>query len=235
MKKEISTDTEKSSIYSQMKELLFSGEILYGERFTETQISERFNVSRMPVREAIKLLTYEGFIEKHETTGYKIKTFSEQDIIDTYIFRECIDGMLTNLFTYKQTPSEMYYLESLLEKMKEHKDSGNRILMAKIDQEFHRTIARGAGNMQMLSQFELLLEKNIFLSHMLINSGVDEETIASIIYTSENSLASYHEHEKIVESIKKGDPNTAEKCARDSIKAGLEKVLSVLAYRYSLQ
>lgn len=223
----------ESNTYTQIKELMFSGKIGYGKRFTEVQISEKLNVSRMPVREAFKLLMYEGFIERSETTGYKIKTFSEQDIIDIYIFRECIDGMLTYLFTYKHTPSQLFYLENILNKMKKHKDSGNEPLMAQIDQEFHRVIARGAANPQMLAQFELLLQKNIFINHVLIHNDLGDGIDPSQYYTPQHSLSIYLEHEEIINYIKKPDPEGAERCARNAIKEGLKKILAILAERYS--
>lgn len=223
----------ETNTYTRMKELMFSGGIAYGERFTEVQISEKLNVSRMPVREAFKLLMYEGFIERSETTGYKIKTFSEQDIIDIYIFRECIEGMLTYLFTYKHSPSQLFYLESILNKMYEHRDSANEPLMAQIDEEFHRVIARGAANPQMLTQFELLLQKNIFINHVLLHNKLADGTDPAQYYTKQHSLSIYLEHEEIISYIKKPDAEGAERCARNAIKEGLKKILAILAERYS--
>ncbi|MFI3256732.1 MAG: GntR family transcriptional regulator [Spirochaetales bacterium] len=232
MNTEILQEIKKTNIYSQMKKLLFTGEILYGERFTETQISERFNVSRMPVREAFKLLTYEGFIEKSETTGYKIKTISEQDLIDTYAFRECLDGMLTYLFTLKHTTSQLFYLENILDAMQKNKDSGNETLMSSIDQEFHGVIARGAGNRQMLTQFELVFEKIIFSNHILIHDKLPNGSILQDVYTPQYSRSVFYEHEEIVQYIKSGNPEEAEKCARKSVKEGLKKTLEILAKQF---
>jgi Transcriptional regulators len=218
------------SVYDQIKQWILDGTISYGERFTEAQLAERLDVSRMPVREVVIKLLYEGFIERGEKTGYRTKRLTEQEAMDTYVFRECMDGMLTRLFTQRSNPSQLYFIQNLLQAMEKTKDGAEERSMSKVDFEFHRAIARGAGNHQMIAQFNILLEKTNYITATLLGAkGVSSPPI----YTGEMAQSAYEEHRKIVDQIVRGDPDGAEQAARESVRAGLQKILSALAHSYA--
>lgn len=229
MKNEERTERELS-VYDHMKQCILDGSIRYGERFTEAQMAERLDVSRMPVREAIMKLMYEGFIERGEKTGYRTKRLTEQDVIDTYVYRECLDGMLTRLFTHRSNPSQVYFLQNLLGVMERVKEGEDEHAMAKVDFEFHRAIARGAANPQMIPQFEILLEKTSYITSTLLG---DNALVSPSTYDGGMAAAIYEEHRLIVERILERDPDGAEAAARESARAGLQKILAVLAVSYA--
>jgi GntR family transcriptional regulator, vanillate catabolism transcriptional regulator len=73
---------EKRTSYEYLKDLILGFHIKIGQRITEVFLSEKINLSRIPVREAIQQMVNEGFIERSEKNGYQIKEYNEQDIID---------------------------------------------------------------------------------------------------------------------------------------------------------
>lgn len=216
------------SPYEKLKSMILTGEIATGSRITESFISERLEISRIPVREAVQRLYHEGFLSRTGKNGYQIMQFNEQDIIDLYNYREAMDGMLVRLFSLRADPSQIYYLEVTVQNLEEILKAFDAPTLMRNDLDFHRTIARGAKNGYMEQQHEIILEKVLYIAQTLIRFG-------------ELSLPNYHdmahyeetleEHQKILEAIKERDPDRAERASRDSVQAGLKKTLSILALK----
>ncbi|MBB6479972.1 GntR family transcriptional regulator [Spirochaeta isovalerica] len=219
---------EKSS-YEKMKELVLEGRISPGFRLTEAFLAEKLDMSRIPVREAIQQLVHEGFIERTGKNGYQIKEYNEQDIIDLYNYREALDGMLVRLYTQRVDDSQLYYLEMNVEAMDEHFKNFDQHVFSKIDQEFHRIIARGARNQYMEHQHEIILEKVLYIADMIYR--IDEEKHTELL-NPETYRKTYDQHCEIFNAIKERDPDKAERAARDSVEKGLKQALQVLSRRH---
>ena len=60
-------------IYQQIKDDIFSFKLKPGQRFTETDLSEKYEVSRTPTRQALYRLEQEGYVNVHFRSGWEIK------------------------------------------------------------------------------------------------------------------------------------------------------------------
>ncbi|MGL1890046.1 MAG: GntR family transcriptional regulator [Spirochaetaceae bacterium] len=212
--------------YEYLKDLILGFHIKHGQRITEVFLSEKMNLSRIPVREAIQQMVYEGFIERSEKNGYQIKEYNEQDIIDLYNYREAMDGMLVKLFTGRVDESQLYFLEINVESMSEILQDFDRKEFSKIDLEFHRIIARGARNQYMEHQHEIILEKVLYVAELMYKVAEEKKINLLDINSYKNT---YLQHKAILESIKKRDPENAENFARESVREGLKKSLLILS------
>jgi len=221
-------DKNEMSSYETLKELILTFQIKPGERMTEVFLADKMNMSRIPVREAIQQLVLEGFIEKTGKTGYQIKEYNEQDIIDLYNYREAMDGMLTRLFTQRVDESQIFFLGMNVESMGKKLDDFDHDSFSKIDHEFHRIIARGARNYYMEHQHEIILEKVLYVANLVFKVAKERD----IELLSKNSFVeTYTQHNKIFKYIKEKNPDMAEKAARESVQIGLKKALLVLSQR----
>jgi DNA-binding GntR family transcriptional regulator len=218
--------TSDKTSYDILKDMILDGEIASGQRLTEAYLSNLLQMSRIPVREALQQLVHEGFVERNEKNGYQVTEFNEQDIIDLYYFREALDGMIVRLFTQRMDTSQLFVLEMNLERMHKELSELDHGTFSKIDVEFHKIIARGARNRFMEHQHDIIMEKVIFIADG-INFRDDSQP-------RENPKIEYYEdtyrqHSAIFDAIRKGNPDLAEKAARDSVKDGLMKVLFALS------
>ncbi len=220
--------TEEKTSYERLKALILNGEIQQGQRMTESFLSEMMDISRIPVREAVQQLVHEGFIERAGKSGYLIKEYNEKDIIDLYNYREALDGMMTRLFTQRADASLLYFLEMNVQTMNSRLKDMKPDVIAEIDLEFHRIIARGARNPYMEHQHEIILEKVLYVSFLLRKMNNDE---AGKNVSIENQEDTYREHLKIFTEIQSRDPDRAETAARESIQNGLIKALQSLSKR----
>ena len=71
-------------VAQRLRQMLVEGRIAPGAKLNERELSELLNVSRTPLREAIKMLAAEGLVELLPNRGAVAVSLSEQDILDTF-------------------------------------------------------------------------------------------------------------------------------------------------------
>ncbi len=76
-----------------LRDLIFSGELMPGDRLSELSVVERLGVSRTPIRAALARLEEEGLLQQIPTGGYAVKAFSERDINDAIEIRGTLEGL----------------------------------------------------------------------------------------------------------------------------------------------
>lgn len=72
----------RDKIYEMLKEAIYTGELEPGERIVETRLAEEIGISRTPIREAIRKLESDGYIDALENGGVKVAEITEDDIIE---------------------------------------------------------------------------------------------------------------------------------------------------------
>ena len=226
-----SEETDDRSQYERVKELILYGKVRPGQKLTESFFADAIQTSRVPVREAIQQLFQEGFIVRGGKSGYQIKVFDEQDIIDLYNYREALEGMLVRLFTERAGDSQIFYLEIIVQNFKKIANDFNPTALYQSDVDFHQTIARGAKNSLMEQQHKIVLEKVLYMSRSFLFFGdgqipefLDKAHLEGI----------YDEHAQILEVIKTRDADAAESAARKNIQSGLIRMLRSLAHQRHL-
>ena len=81
-------------IYTILKERIIRWEYLPYQRLTEQSLCEEFNVSRSPVREALKALEENGLIVKESNVGYEVVQPNLKDVFEYYEFRLALELFL---------------------------------------------------------------------------------------------------------------------------------------------
>lgn len=75
----------------QIRQMIVSGELLPGQKVHQSELAERLNVSRIPVREALSTLQAEGVLEHKSNTGYTVARFSSEDLSELYLMRRLLE------------------------------------------------------------------------------------------------------------------------------------------------
>ncbi|MEX6505899.1 GntR family transcriptional regulator [Jiella sp. M17.18] len=81
----------------ELRELIISGAFEAGERLLEVQLAERLGVSRTPLRTALAQLEQEGLVERKSTTGYVVRQFTFNEVIDAIEVRGVLEGTAARL------------------------------------------------------------------------------------------------------------------------------------------
>lgn len=85
--------TRTVSIAETLRCGILAGDFQPGERMLEVTLSERLNVSRTPIREALKLLAGEGLLDHTPNRGYYVREYSTDDIVQAYEIRAALEGL----------------------------------------------------------------------------------------------------------------------------------------------
>ena len=84
----------REGVRDAIRELVISGELPPGSRLVERQLASRLEVSRVPVREALRLLEREGLAEERPTGGMVVRRLSDDDLETLYEVRTALEDVL---------------------------------------------------------------------------------------------------------------------------------------------
>ena len=85
----------KDLIYEAFRKTVILGEIPAGERINEKEFSENMNISRTPIRYALKKLTEEDLVKHVPGVGVVVKGISIKDAYEIYDIRKALDTLAT--------------------------------------------------------------------------------------------------------------------------------------------
>lgn len=129
--------TLKDHVYNYIAEQINSGNLVAGKKINENSISERLNISRTPVREALIQLASEGLLENVPRKGFIIKHLNVEEAKEIYLIIGILDGNAVALacpFLSEQSVRDMeFYIASMDLAI----ESENYSMYHKLQEEFH--------------------------------------------------------------------------------------------------
>ena len=148
--------TKADDIAGLIEEAIVSGELTPGSVLRQEQLSERFGVSRTPVREALRRLAALGLVSFEPNRGVRVRTLSHDDLREAFLVRAELEALVTEEAARKMTPASLEELEEcekrfarLTREVRSHEPGGNRrALMGewmRANHAFHDVLYRVAG------------------------------------------------------------------------------------------
>lgn len=193
--------TGTASIYDLLRHAISDGELPEGSRLVETQLAERFAVSRTPIRQALLALEQDGIVIRSGRSLH-VRAQSPAEIIELYEVREILEERAARLAAERRNEADVVILNRLLEDM-----SGDisREERRAINREFHTSMWRAAHQDVLLQTLQRLYANSVqALNTTLTSSERWQETMA--------------EHRGMVEAILSGDGDAAADLVRIHLK-----------------
>ncbi len=213
VKKEV---TDKYSlrgrVFHKIREDILSGRYKVKEELREVAIGEEMGVSRTPVREAFRQLELEGLIQIVPNKGAYVTGITAKDIKDIYMMRSLLEGLCAKWATENITREQMEEMEENIFLSEFHASKGHTEQMAELDNRFHEILYEACNSK--------MLEHALKDYHQYV-LRVRKKTLS----TKTRSTASNAEHKKIMEAIKAGDGELAEKLANSHMLNAYENML----------
>ncbi|EHK64297.1 GntR family transcriptional regulator [Achromobacter arsenitoxydans] len=141
--------TLADSAYSSLKRDILDFRLAPGDRFTETEIAERLQVSRTPVREALFRLEREGYLEVRQRNGWLVRPLDFNTLDHFYELRSVLEAAAVHaLCAPGQGPDPMHALQPLADiwLVDASERSTDCEWLADLDERFHIELVAAAGN-----------------------------------------------------------------------------------------
>ncbi|XKM13751.1 GntR family transcriptional regulator [Orbaceae bacterium ac157xtp] len=141
-----------SKIRDELKNDILGGIIAPGTRLNQKAIAERFNTSRIPVREALNQLEAQGLVKAKLNHGAVVASPSIEDICDLLDIRIALECRAAKLAVPKMTKEDFERLSLIL---KDYNEANNPIDWAEINRHFHLALCEPANNKQLTALIKL--------------------------------------------------------------------------------
>lgn len=194
---------------------ILSGKLAPGERILESRIAKQMDISRAPVREAIRQLEGEGLVTVVPRKGVFIAKLTVEDVQELYLLRAELEGFAIKFSIKNIKKEEIEELKQLIEEMKEAAKAKNIEKLCRMDVKFHELICISSRQKRLLKIW-LTLKPHIWtLNTITRGGGIELMEIVDL-------------HSALVKSLESNDSEQAEKTVKSHIIGFGERVLKAL-------
>lgn len=163
--------TLKAHVLNRLRDAIIAGRYKPGDRLNESKLAREFEISRIPIREALMTLQEQGLVMNHERRGMFVTILEEQDVQHINSLRVVLEAEALKLCRINMTPDDADRLTALVEKM-EAWEQGAELAAAALDLAFHRELWRASGNPYLAKTLDSLATV-LFAHKALENSSVE--------------------------------------------------------------
>lgn len=146
----------RETVRDTIRSRIFEGHYAPGTRLVERDLAAEFNVSRLPVREALRMLRQEGLIRDRASRGMEVSGLSAKDVEDLFDVRTSLEVLACRLASIRATSEDLEQLAGLLDEADRCLAKGAIMDAHRANSEFHDAITRIANNDFLRSALEPL-------------------------------------------------------------------------------
>lgn len=202
--------------YDWVRERILSGDYPAGSHLKEERIAEEAEVSRTPVREALRRLSNEHFVKFVPNQGAFVATWREDDVEVIFELRAMLEGYAAQRAAGRITPAQIEELDQCaneIERLCQQHSAENHRRSLEFNQRFHAIVADAAGSERMRRMLSWLVEIPLILRTMDRYSNIDVER-------------SNHHHRELVEAFRARDGQWARSVMESHLRAARQVYLS---------
>ena len=197
--------------YGLILEAIDTGLYKPGDRLFESELAERFGVSRTPIREALQRLETQSLLTR-DGRSLIVASLDHSQLAELYVVRGELEGLAARLAARHATPEEVRVLKTMLDEDQALVDDPEA--MARANRRFHKQIHLASHNRFLVQQLDLVHRSMALLASTSIAAeGRPTDTLK--------------EHGRIVQAIEKGDGDAAAEALRVHISKAYETRLKL--------
>lgn len=199
------------TIVEDIESRIVKGELKPGERLIEQTMCEQLNVSRSPLREAFRVLENRGLLINNARKGVFVTELTQKDAIDVYTIRANLESLAIYLAVKNDDGTLAGRLEKINDQMLQFAEDNDSWNYARLNQDFHETLVCACCNFRLIEMLGIFSKQTVrYRTEVMTSSGKMHESI--------------RKHKVLIDSIRNGDAEKAEKIRKESILANIERV-----------
>ncbi len=190
--------TIEDEIVQHLRAAIVGQRIELGARLNESELAKGLEVSRIPIREALRKLEQEGLVERFPNRGCFVITFTEQDVEEVFSLRSNLECMSIDWAVKHIIDDDIAHLRGLIVRQQHAIEEQNFADLARLDMQFHEFICIKAEHTRLLKAWH----EQHAQSQMLLNIRFR----AMPEYTPETVIS---DHTNILDALERRDAATA--------------------------
>jgi DNA-binding GntR family transcriptional regulator len=200
------TKPEQKDAYQLILRAIDIGTYRPGDRLVESELAERFGVSRTPIREALQRLETQSLLAR-DGRSLIVASLDHNQMAELYMVRSELEGLAAKLAARHATEEEVRFLKEMVEE--DRARVGDPAALARTNRRFHRQVHLASHNRYLVQQLDLVYRSMALMA----------TTSLAAKGRSEVALA---EHAEIVDAIVRGDGEAASAALRAHISRAFE-------------
>lgn len=197
--------------YTLILEAIDGGIYRPGDRLVESELAERFGVSRTPVREALQRLETQSMLAR-DGRSLIVASLDHNQLAELYVVRAELEALAARLAAKHAAPEEVRVLQEMIEE--DRSKIGDPGALSRANRRFHHQIHLASHNRYLVQQLDLVHRSMALLA----------TTSLAVEGRGEAALA---EHQAIVDAIGAGDADAAGAMLRKHISKAFETRLKL--------
>lgn len=181
-------------VVEKVRERILDGRLPQGQRLVEGRVSAEFDVSRIPVREALRRLAAEGLVTIEPRRGASVTRFTEEQVLELVEVRGNLEALNAKLAARHKNPEQITKMRRLLDEGNRLADAHELETLARVNQQFHSVLCQAAGN-------SVLKE--------VMRSLRDRTELLFTPFNRDRCRQNWEEHAAILRAVLNGDPELA--------------------------
>lgn len=205
-------------LISALRNMIVAGDLRSGAWIAEPALCRRLGVSRTPLREALKVLAFDGWVELVPNRGAMVTRITAEEAASQFELLEGLEQFVGELAAARATPADIREIQALHMVMASYYESGNVTSYFEVNQQIHHRLARATGNPALVAAHENVSRKVL-----------RARAIANLM--THRQEASYAEHAAILAALEQRDGVVLGRLLRSHLHDAGEAVHSALARR----
>ena len=211
----VRTQSLTSLVQREVERLILTGALAPGERINEQHLAARLQVSRGPVREALRGLEKARLVEARVNRGVYVSEISVEQALEISEMRGLITGYACARLAAASTAEQRAHLATLIDDMTAAIEAGDAKAYYDHNLAFHDALMDYAGNARAKEIYDALVKE----THL---------TRRKSLFSARAMAESNAEHRIILDAIRKGDPAAARGAGEAHIVGGKRRFLDAL-------
>lgn len=195
-------------VAAKLREDIVTGRLRPNERLVESRIAEKMNVSRTPVREALKWLELQGYLSRLINGGLIVTDHSPSQIRNLYEIREALEAMALKLACQRATQEQLDEAVELHERMHEIIRKRDVEQFIELNSTFHNVLLSACGNEQLWTL--LLTYRDQFFDRRLVR-----------VFNVADWRSMPKQHQRLVDAVHQRNPRLVEKAVHEHVRTAL--------------
>lgn len=179
--------------YGMILEAIDTGVYRPGDRLVESELAERFGVSRTPIREALQRLETQSMLTR-DGRSLIVASLDHNQMADLYVVRTELEGLAARLAARHATPEEIRVLRDMVDEDRALIDDPE--LLSRANRRFHKQIHLASHNRYLVKQLDLVHRSMALLA-------------TTSLAAEGRGVEAIEEHDQIVAAIEAGDGGAA--------------------------